>query len=53
MPKKYNNIIHELFLRSKIINLTLSSITKIRPIVYIEDPEEASSINLYLHKGGY
>ena len=27
------------------IKVTLSSITKIRPIIYIEDPEEAPNIN--------
>ena len=45
MPKIYNNIIHKLLLRSKTIKATLSSITKIRLIVYIEDPEEAFSTN--------
>ena len=46
MPKKYDNIIHKLFLKSKkTIKVTLSSITRIRLIVYIEDPEEAFSID--------
>ena len=49
MPKRYNNIIHKLFLKSKkTIKATLSSITRIRLIIYIEDPEEAFSIN-YAH----
>ena len=46
MLKRYNIIIYKLFLRSKkIIKVTLSSITRIRLIIYIEDPEEALSIN--------
>ena len=45
MPKKHNNTIHKLFFRSKIIKITLSSITKIRLIIYIEDPKEAFNIN--------
>ena len=48
MPKKYNNIIHKLFLRSKIIKVTLSSITKIGLIIYIKDPKEASGVD-YAH----
>ena len=46
MFKRYNNTIYKLFLRSKnIIKVTLSSITRIGLIIYIEDPEEAFSIN--------
>ena len=46
MFKRYNNIIHKLFLRSKkTIKVTLSSITRIRLIIYIEDPKEVFSIN--------
>ena len=46
MPKRYNNIIHKLFLRSKkTIKITLSSIIRIGLIIYIEDPEEAFSVD--------
>ena len=45
MPKRYNNIIHKRFLRSKTIKVILSSITKIRLTICIEDPKEALSIN--------
>ena len=46
MPERYNNIIHKRFLRSKkTIKVTLSSITRIGLIVYIEDPKEAPSID--------
>ena len=46
MPKRYDNTIHKLFLKSKkTIKATLSSITRIRLIIYIEDPEEALSID--------
>jgi hypothetical protein len=45
MPKRYNNIIHKRFLRSKTIKVILSSITKIGLTIYIKDPEEAFSIN--------
>ena len=49
MPKRHDNIIHKLFLKSKkTIKVTLSSITRIGPIIHIEDPEEAPSIN-YAH----
>ena len=49
MPKRYNNIIYKLFLRSKkIIKVILSSITRIGLIVYMEDLEEAFSINYIL-----
>ena len=46
MPKRHNNIIHKLFLRSKkTIKATPNSITRIRPIIYIKDPKEASSVD--------
>ena len=46
MLKRYDNIIYKLFLRSKkTIKATLSSITKIKLIICIKDPEEAFSIN--------
>ena len=41
MPKRYDNTICKLFLRSKkTIKATLNSITRIGPIIYIEDLEE-------------
>ena len=46
MPKRYNNITHKLFLKSKkTIKTTPSSMTRIGLIIYIEDPEEAPSID--------
>ena len=46
MPKRYNNTIYKQFLRSKkTIKITLSSITRIRLIIYIEDPKEAFSVD--------
>ena len=49
MLKRYDNIIYKLFLRSKkTIKVTLSSITRIGLIVYIEDPEEAPGVD-YAH----
>jgi len=39
MPKRYDNTIYKLFLRSKITKVILSSITRIRPIIHIEDPK--------------
>ena len=49
MLKRYNNIIHKQFLRSKkTIKAILSSTTRIGLIIYMEDPEEALSIN-YAH----
>ena len=52
MPKRYNNTIRKLFLRSKkIIKAILSSITRIRPIIYIKVPKEALNINyVYIKK---
>ena len=41
MPKRHDNTIYKLFLRSKkTIKVILSSITRIRPIIYIEDPKK-------------
>ena len=48
MLKKYNNIIHKLFLRSKTIKVTPNSITRIKLIIYIKNPKEAFSVN-YAH----
>ena len=46
MPKRYDNIIHKLFLRSKrITKVTLSSITIIGLIIYIKDLEEISGVD--------
>ena len=46
MPKRYNNTIYKLSLEiKKIIKVILSSITRIRLIIYIEDPKEASSVD--------
>ena len=46
MPKRYDNTIRKQFFRSKkTIKATLSSIAKIRPIIYMEDPKEAPSID--------
>ena len=45
MPKRHDNTIRKLFLRSKTIKVILSSITRIGPIIRIEDPEEAPSVD--------
>ena len=46
MPKRYDNTIRKLSLGiKKIIKVILSSITRIRLIVRIEDPKEASSVD--------
>ena len=46
MPKRYNNTIYKPSLGiKKIIKVILSSITRIRLIIRIEDPEEAPSID--------
>ena len=46
MPKRYNNTIRKLSLGiKKTIKVILSSITRIRLIIRIEDPKEASSVN--------
>jgi hypothetical protein len=48
MPKRYDNTIYKLFLRSKTIKAILSSITKIGLIIRIEDPKEAPDGD-YIH----
>ena len=49
MLKRYNNTIYKLsFGIKKIIKVILSSITRIGLIIYIEDPEEAFSVD-YVH----
>ena len=48
MPERHDNIIHKRFLRSKTIKVILSSITRIRLTIYIEDPKEAFSVD-YTH----
>ena len=52
MPKRYNNIIYKLFLKSKnTIKIILSSITRIKLIIYIKDPKKAFSVNyIYIKK---
>ena len=46
MPERHDNTIYKLFLRSKkIIKAILSSTTRIRLIVRIEDPKEAPSVD--------
>ena len=52
MPKRYNNTIYNLSLGiKKIIKVILSSTTRIRPIIRIEDPKEASSVDyVYIEK---
>jgi hypothetical protein len=46
MPERYDNTIYKLSLRiKKIIKAILSSITRIGPIVYIEDPKEALGVD--------
>ena len=46
MSKRYNNTIYKRFFRSKkTIKVTLSSITRIRLIIYIEDPKKTPSID--------
>ena len=46
MPKRHNNTIRKLSLGiKKTIKAILSSMTRIGPIIYIEDPEEASSVD--------
>ena len=49
MLERYDNTIRKRFLRSKkTIKVTLSSITRIRLIIYMEDPKEAPGVN-YAH----
>ena len=46
MPKRYDNTIRKLSLGiKKIIKVILSSITRIRLIIRIEDPKEAPSVD--------
>jgi len=45
MPKKHDNTIRKLFLRSKTIKATPSSITRIGPIIRMEDPKEALGVD--------
>ena len=45
VSERYNNTIHKRFLRSKTIKVILSSTTRIRPTVCMEDFEEALSVN--------
>ena len=45
MPKRHNNTIRKQFFRSKTIKAILSSITRIRLTIYIEDPKKTFSIN--------
>ena len=46
MPKRYNNTIYKWFLKSKkTIKVTLSSITRIRLIIYIKDPKEIPGVD--------
>ena len=46
MPERYDNTIRKLFLGiKKIIKVILSSTTRIRLIIRIEDPKEAPSVD--------
>ena len=46
MLKRHDNIINKQFLRSKkTIKATPSSMTRIGPIIYMEDPEEAPGVD--------
>ena len=45
MPKRHNNTIRKLFLRIKTIKAIPSSITRIGPIIRIEDPKEAPGVD--------
>ena len=49
MPKRHNNTIYKLSLEiKKTIKAILSSITRIRLIIYIEDPKKAFNTD-YVH----
>ena len=49
MPKRHDNTIYKLSLGiKKTIKVIPSSTTRIRPIICIEDPEEAPSVD-YVH----
>ena len=46
MPKRHNNTIYKLSLKiKKTIKAILSSITRIKLIIYIKDPEETFNVN--------
>ena len=45
MPKRYDNTIRKLPPRSKTIKVIPSSTTRIGPIVHMEDPKEAPSMD--------
>ena len=46
MPERYNNTIYKLSLGiKKTIKVILSSTTRIGPIIRMEDPKEASSVD--------
>ena len=46
MPKRHNNTIYKLSLKiKKIIKIILSSTTRIKLIIYIEDPKKAFSVD--------
>jgi hypothetical protein len=45
VPERYDNTIRKLPPRSKTIKVILSSMTRIGPIVRIEDPEEAPGVD--------
>ena len=46
MPERHDNTIYKLSLGiKKTIKAILSSTTRIRPIIYIEDPKEAPSVD--------
>jgi len=45
MPKRYNNIIYKLFFRSKTTKVTLSSMTRIKLIIHMEDPKKALGVD--------
>ena len=45
MPKRYDNTICKQFLRSKTIKAILSSTTRLRLTIYIEDPKEVLSVD--------
>jgi hypothetical protein len=48
VSKRYNNIIHKQFLKSKTIKAIPSSTTRIRLTVRMEDPKETFSVD-YTH----
>ena len=49
MPERHDNITHKLFLRSEeTIKAILSSMTRIRLIIYIEDSKETPGVD-YTH----